>query len=67
MIYEWLPQTPDELRRQADKLDQLAVHVARSDVAHRLKEQAAQLFAEAELRSLSRRRLPRAPTTHCGH
>jgi|KBSSwiStaDraftv2_1062776.scaffolds.fasta_scaffold3613902_1 hypothetical protein len=55
MIHEWLPQTPDDLRRQADRLGQLAAHVARRDVAQRLKEQAAQLFAEAELRSLSKR------------
>jgi hypothetical protein len=55
MVHEWLPQTPEELRRQADKLQKLAAHVARNDVAHRLREQAAELFAEAELRSLSMR------------
>lgn len=55
MDHEWLPQTPEELRRQADKFQRLAAHVSRGDVAERLKEQAAQLFAEAELRSLSAR------------
>jgi hypothetical protein len=52
MDHEWLPQTPEELRRQADKLQRLAAYVVRSDVANHLQEQAAQLFAEAELRSL---------------
>lgn len=54
MDHEWLPQTPEDLRHLADKLQKLAAHVARDDVANRLHEQAAQLFAEAELRSLTR-------------
>src|SRR6476659_9293040 len=56
MVREWSSQTPEELRMQADKLAKLADYVARSDVAERLKAQAAQFYAEAELRSLSRRR-----------
>ena len=55
MDHEWLPQTPEELRRQADKFQRLASYVSRSDVAQHLREHAAQLFAEAELRSLSAR------------
>ncbi|HLO19037.1 MAG TPA: hypothetical protein VK192_00905 [Sphingomicrobium sp.] len=55
MDHEWLPQTPEELRRQADKFEKLAAFVSRGDVAQHLKEQAAQLIAEAELRSLSAR------------
>jgi hypothetical protein len=54
MDHEWLPQTPEELRCQAAKLQRIAAYVARSDVATHLQEQAARLFAEAELRSLAR-------------
>jgi hypothetical protein len=56
MVREWFRQTPEELRRQADKLAKMAEHVARTDVAERLRAQAAQIHAEAELRSLTRRR-----------
>jgi hypothetical protein len=48
-------QTPDELRRQASKLHALASHVRNHDVACRLREQAAALLFEAELKSLERR------------
>jgi hypothetical protein len=54
MDHEWLPQTPEELRHLADKLQRVAAYVTRGDVANHLQEQAARLFAEAELRSLAR-------------
>jgi hypothetical protein len=53
MLYEWVPQSPDDLRRQAQTLRKLAAHVSRRDVAGHLEEQAAELLAKAELRSLS--------------
>lgn len=50
-MYEWLaPQTPADLRRQASKLQTLAAHVMRRDVALHLQEHAARLLAEAELK-----------------
>ena len=49
----FVPQTPNELRRQAAKLYAIASHVARQDVACHLTEQAAALLAEADLRSVS--------------
>lgn len=52
MDHEWLPQTPAELRTQATKLHALATHVFNKDLAHRLEEQAAELFAEAELKAV---------------
>lgn len=55
MDHEWLPQTPEELRGQADKLRRLAAYVSGRDLAHRLEEQAADLSAKAELQSLSMR------------
>jgi len=48
----FIPQTVDELRRQAAKLYAIASHVARQEVACHLNEQAAALLAEAELRSV---------------
>lgn len=55
MLHEWLPQTPAELRRQASKLQLLASHVSRPDVARHLEEHAAKLLAEAELKTISAR------------
>ena len=48
-------QTPDELRRRASKLYSIAAHVSRREVAGHLKEQAAALLAEAELKSIRAR------------
>ncbi len=55
MQHEWVPQSPDELRRQAMKLQAIAGHVYRSDVAFHLREQAAALLAEAELKTVAAR------------
>jgi hypothetical protein len=55
MNQAFVQQTPDELRRQASKLYAIAAHVSRRDVASHLKEQAAALLAEAELRSVGSR------------
>ena len=53
MLHEWVPQSPQDLRRQAETLRKIAAHVSRRDVARHLEEQAAELLAKAELRSLS--------------
>jgi hypothetical protein len=50
MNHEWVPQTPDELRRHAKKLEAIAAFVSRPDVAFHLKEEAAAVLAEAALR-----------------
>lgn len=47
----FIAQTPDELRRQANKLYEIAAHVCRLDVAAHLEEQAAALLAEAEIQA----------------
>ena len=49
----WTPETPDELRRHAGKLEAIAAHVRRQDVASHLREQAALLLAQAELRAIA--------------
>ena len=56
MTHEWLPQTPSELRRQSSKLERLALHVQRPDVAQRLREHSAKLLAEAELKAIAARK-----------
>jgi hypothetical protein len=53
MEHEWLPQTAAELRVQAGKLSALAAHVLNGDLAKRLEEQAAELLARAELKTLA--------------
>jgi len=51
MQHEWVPQTLDDLRRHARKLQVLAAFVQRDDTALRLREHAAALLAEAELKA----------------
>lgn len=51
MQHEWVPQTPDDLRRHARKLQVLAAFVQRHDTALHLREHAAALLAEAELKA----------------
>jgi len=48
--HEWIPRTPEDLRRHARKLQVLAAFVHRDDTALRLREHAAELLAEAELK-----------------
>ena len=55
MEHEWVPQTPDDLRRDANKLQAIAVLVCRPDVACHLREHAAALLAEAELKAAAAR------------
>jgi len=55
MKHEWVPQTPDDLRRDANKLQAIAVLVCRPDVACHLREHAAALLAEAELKVAAER------------
>jgi hypothetical protein len=55
MMHEWLPQSPADLRGQASKLQALAAHVCRREVAQRLQERAAELIAEAELKAVAAR------------
>lgn len=55
MNHEYFPQTPDALRRHASKLQAMAAFVCRQDVAWHLKEQAAAVLAEAELRAIAAR------------
>ena len=55
MDHEWVPQTPDDLRRHANKLQAIAAHVHRADVACHLREQAAALLAEAQLKAAAAR------------
>lgn len=49
MQNEWAPQSAPDLRRQAGKLQKLAAYVTRPDVSARLRAQAAELLAQAEL------------------
>jgi len=56
MDHEWVPQTPEDLRRQAGKLQAIAAFVHRPDVASHLREHAAALLAEAELKLVASRR-----------
>jgi hypothetical protein len=51
MDHEWVRQSPDELRRQARKLQVLAAFVHRQETARHLRDQAASLIAEAELKA----------------
>lgn len=51
MHHEWLPQTPEQLRFQADKMRKLARFVRNSELARRLNEQAEALILESERRS----------------
>lgn len=55
MDHEWVPRTPGELRRHATKLQAIAALVHRSDVASHLREHAAALLAEAELKAAAGR------------
>ena len=56
MSHEWVPQTPADLRSQASKLQTLALYVKRPDVAQHLREHAAKLLTEAELKAVARRK-----------
>jgi hypothetical protein len=51
MDHEWFPQTADELRRHARKLQVLAALVHRQETARHLRDHAASLIAEAELKA----------------
>ena len=51
MVRQNHPYSPDELREQAATFHQMAIYVFNRDLARRLEEQAAQLLAQAELRS----------------
>jgi hypothetical protein len=55
MDHEWVYQTPDDLRRHADKLQAIAALVRRPDVACHLREQAAVALAEAKLKAAASR------------
>ena len=54
-----MPQTPDDLRRQAGKLQKIALYVRRPDVASHIREHAAALLAEAELAAVAASRAQR--------
>jgi hypothetical protein len=56
MDQAFVARTPDELRGQANKLYAIAAHVCRREVKGHLEEQAAALLAEAELRSVAKRK-----------
>jgi hypothetical protein len=51
MDHEWVPATAEELRKQAQTCRRLAAHVTDRDLARRLEDQAAELLAQAELKS----------------
>lgn len=51
MDHEWVPQTAEQLRFQADKMLKLARFVRRPELASRLIEQATSLIEEAERRA----------------
>lgn len=55
MYHEYISETPYALRRHASKLQAMAAFVYRQDVAWHLKEQAAAVLAEAELRAIAGR------------
>ena len=59
MEHAWMPQTPDDLRRQAGKLQKIALYVRRPDVASHIREHAAALLAEAELAAVAASRAQR--------
>lgn len=52
MNQQYVPETPDALRRHASNLQAIAAFVYREDVALHLQEQAAAVLAEAELKSI---------------